>query len=137
MLRALGKSKNLESIDVSGNGLGDDGTAALAGALHCAKSLKRVVWDENNISVHGLRMVLAALPLTQNPIDIALPLADIALMSDKKQAHEVSFQLVNGMVLRVKSSDNKNKPSSAPDPVLPNVKPQIRPRKQRTGVRSH
>lgn len=52
-LNALGDNKCLETIDISGNLIGDSGARLLAKALQINSKLKTIFYDRNNITLQG------------------------------------------------------------------------------------
>ena len=100
ILLGLSRSSRLQSIDISGNGIGDHGAAALAVALRCSGALRRVLWDDNAQTVPGLRMVLAAVPKAQCLVEMPLPLTDIAAAAKTPGIADVAAKLVQALLAR-------------------------------------
>lgn len=51
LLSALGDNKCLETLDISGNMIGDSGARLLAKALQINTKLKTIIYDRNNITL--------------------------------------------------------------------------------------
>ncbi|CAB3369160.1 Hypothetical predicted protein [Cloeon dipterum] len=61
LINALGSNQCLQSIDISGNMMGDAGARLLAKALQINTKLKNMVFDRNNITLQGYSDIAYAL----------------------------------------------------------------------------
>jgi hypothetical protein len=53
LLNALGDNKSLETLDISGNLIGDSGARLMAKALQINNKLKTIIFDRNNVTLLG------------------------------------------------------------------------------------
>lgn len=77
-LNALGDNKCLETIDISGNLIGDSGARLLAKALQINNKLKSIIYDRNNITLQGYNDLAYALESNHTVRYMPFPIYDIA-----------------------------------------------------------
>lgn len=77
-LNALGDNKCLETIDISGNLIGDSGARLLAKALQINSKLKTIIYDRNNITLQGYNDLAYALESNRTVQYMPFPIYDIA-----------------------------------------------------------
>lgn len=61
LLNALGDNKSLETLDISGNLIGDSGARLLAKALQINTKLRTIIIDRNNVTLQGYHDLAYAL----------------------------------------------------------------------------
>lgn len=76
-LNALGDNKCLETIDISGNFIGDSGARLLAKALQINTKLKTIIYDRNNITLQGYNDIAYALESNHTVQYMPFPINDI------------------------------------------------------------
>ncbi|KRT82674.1 hypothetical protein AMK59_4297, partial [Oryctes borbonicus] len=76
-LNALGDNKCLETIDISGNLIGDSGARLLAKALQINTKLKTIIYDKNNITLQGYNDIAYALESNHTVQYMPFPINDI------------------------------------------------------------
>ncbi|XP_017768426.1 PREDICTED: F-actin-uncapping protein LRRC16A isoform X2 [Nicrophorus vespilloides] len=74
---ALGNNKCLESIDITGNMIGDSGARLLAKALQINSKLKSILYDKNNITLQGYFDIAYALESNKTVQHMPFPIYDI------------------------------------------------------------
>lgn len=77
LLNALGDNKCLETIDISGNLIGDSGARLLAKALQINTKLKTIIYDRNNITLQGYHDIAYALESNRTVQYMPFPLYDV------------------------------------------------------------
>lgn len=77
LLNALGDNKSLESLDISGNLIGDSGARLLAKALQINNKLKTIIYDRNNITLQGYSDMAYALESNRTVQYMPFPIFDI------------------------------------------------------------
>lgn len=77
LLNALGDNKCLETLDISGNMIGDSGARLLAKALQINAKLKTIVYDRNNISLQGYHDLAYALESNHSVQYMPFPIFDV------------------------------------------------------------
>lgn len=77
-LNALGDNKCLETIDISGNLIGDSGARLLAKALQINVKLKTIIYDRNGITLQGYNDIAYALESNHVVQYMPFPIFDIA-----------------------------------------------------------
>ncbi|KYB28825.1 Leucine-rich repeat-containing protein 16A-like Protein [Tribolium castaneum] len=77
LLNALGDNKSLETLDISGNLIGDSGARLLAKALQINNKLKTIVLDRNNITLQGYHDIAYALESNRTLHYIPFPIFDV------------------------------------------------------------
>ncbi|CAG9816136.1 unnamed protein product [Phaedon cochleariae] len=77
LLNALGDNKSLETLDISGNLIGDSGARLLAKALQINNKLKTIVFDRNNITFQGYYDIAYALESNRTVQYMPYPIYDI------------------------------------------------------------
>lgn len=78
LLLALGRSRRLEELDVSGHSFGNTGAIQLGRLLEMTRSVRRIVWDDNYTQLIGLQAVASALTVNRSIVDMPLPVLDIS-----------------------------------------------------------
>ena len=76
-LNALGDNKCLETIDISGNMIGDSGARLLAKALQINTKLKTIIYDRNNISLQGYTEIAYSLESNNTVQYMPFPIFDV------------------------------------------------------------
>ncbi|XP_031561973.1 F-actin-uncapping protein LRRC16A-like isoform X3 [Actinia tenebrosa] len=76
LLDALGTNETLTTLDISGNGIGDDGARILAKALQLNSKLRTLILDRNGITHRGYGDIAAALERNHTLHSIPFPLHD-------------------------------------------------------------
>nr|XP_023024105.1 F-actin-uncapping protein LRRC16A isoform X1 [Leptinotarsa decemlineata] len=77
LLNALGDNKSLETLDISGNHIGDSGARLLAKALQINNKLKTIIYDRNNITLQGYNDIVYALESNRTVQYMPFPIYDI------------------------------------------------------------
>lgn len=77
LLNALGDNKSLETLDISGNMIGDSGARLLAKALQINNKLKTIIYDRNNITLQGYNDIAYALESNRTVQYMPFPIFDI------------------------------------------------------------
>lgn len=77
LLNALGDNKSLETLDISGNLIGDSGARLLAKALQINNKLKTIIYDRNNITLQGYNDIAYALESNRTVQYMPFPIFDI------------------------------------------------------------
>lgn len=77
LLNALGDNKSLETLDISGNMIGDSGARLLAKALQINNKLKTIIFDRNNITLQGYNDIAYALESNRTVQYMPFPIFDI------------------------------------------------------------
>lgn len=77
LLGALGAARGLNSLDVSGNGVGDPGARLLARALRLNTSLRHLTIDRNHLTYKGIAELTQALQYNRTLQKIEYPIADV------------------------------------------------------------
>ncbi|XP_019870285.2 F-actin-uncapping protein LRRC16A isoform X1 [Aethina tumida] len=77
LLNALGDNKSLETLDISGNMIGDSGARLLAKALQINSKLKTIIYDRNNITLQGYNDIAYALESNKTVQYMPFPIFDI------------------------------------------------------------
>lgn len=61
LINALGSNTCLQTLDISGNQIGDPGARLLAKALQINNHLRTIIYDKNNITLQGYADIVHAL----------------------------------------------------------------------------
>ncbi|KAK4872636.1 hypothetical protein RN001_014665 [Aquatica leii] len=77
-LNALGDNKCLETIDISGNLIGDSGARLLAKALQINNRLRTIIYDRNSITLQGFCDIAYALESNRAVQYMPYPIYDVA-----------------------------------------------------------
>lgn len=77
LLNALGDNKSLETLDISGNLIGDSGARLLAKALQINTKLKTIIYDRNNITLQGYNDIAYALESNKTVQYMPFPIFDV------------------------------------------------------------
>lgn len=77
LINALGSNQCLQSIDISGNLMGDAGARLLAKALQINSRIRSIVYDRNNITIQGYSDLAYALESNYTVRYMPLPLYDV------------------------------------------------------------
>lgn len=77
LFNALGDNKSLETLDISGNVIGDSGARLLAKALQINNKLKTIIYDRNNITLQGYSDIAYALESNRTVQYMPFPIFDI------------------------------------------------------------
>ncbi|XP_069691795.1 F-actin-uncapping protein LRRC16A isoform X3 [Periplaneta americana] len=77
LINALGSNQCLQSIDISGNLMGDAGARLLAKALQINSRLKSIVYDRNNITLQGYCDLAYALESNYTVRYMPFPIYDV------------------------------------------------------------
>jgi hypothetical protein len=78
LLNALGDNKSLETLDISGNLIGDSGARLMAKALQINNKLKTIIFDRNNVTLLGYNDIAYALESNRTLHYIPFPIYDVA-----------------------------------------------------------
>ncbi|KAG5893782.1 hypothetical protein JTB14_005447 [Gonioctena quinquepunctata] len=70
-------NKSLESLDISGNLIGDSGARLLAKALQINNKLKTIIYDRNNITLQGYHDIAYALESNSTVQYMPFPIYDV------------------------------------------------------------
>lgn len=101
-LNALGDNKCLESIDISGNLIGDSGARLLAKALQINTKLKTIIYDRNNITLQGYNDLAYALESNRTVQYMPFPINDIA------PCMKASAERVDSVMRKIQDLLNRN-----------------------------
>ncbi|KDR15295.1 F-actin-uncapping protein LRRC16A isoform X2 [Zootermopsis nevadensis] len=77
LINALGSNQCLQSIDISGNLMGDAGARLLAKALQINSRLKSIIYDRNNITLQGYCDLAYALESNYTVRYMPFPIYDV------------------------------------------------------------
>ncbi|KAK6644485.1 hypothetical protein RUM43_000752 [Polyplax serrata] len=77
LINALGNNQCLQTIDISGNGMGDAGARLLAKALQINSRLRTIYYDKNNITLQGYCDLAYALESNYTVRYMPFPIHDI------------------------------------------------------------
>ncbi|XP_059488573.1 F-actin-uncapping protein LRRC16A isoform X2 [Neocloeon triangulifer] len=77
LINALGSNQCLQSIDISGNMMGDAGARLLAKALQINTKLKNLVFDRNNVTLQGYSDIAYALESNYTLRYMPFPVFDV------------------------------------------------------------
>lgn len=77
LLNALGSNKCIQTLDISGNLMGDSGARLLAKALQINNRLRTIIYDRNNITLQGYSDLAYALENNYSVRYIPFPIFDI------------------------------------------------------------
>lgn len=77
LINALGSNQCLQTIDISGNLMGDSGARLLAKALQINNRLRTIIFDKNNITVQGYSDLAYALESNYTLRYIPFPIHDV------------------------------------------------------------
>lgn len=77
LLNALGSNKCIQTLDISGNFMGDSGARLLAKALQINNRLRTIVYDRNNITLQGYSDIAYALENNYSVRYMPFPIFDI------------------------------------------------------------
>ncbi|CAG0895779.1 unnamed protein product [Darwinula stevensoni] len=77
LINALGSNHCLQSIDLSGNAIGDPGARLLAKALQINSKLQTVVFDRNNIGLQGFQDIAYAMESNYTVKHMPYPVYDV------------------------------------------------------------
>jgi len=69
--------------------MGDAGIVALGKALEMSRSLRRVVLDDNGMTLVGLRALAAAMGVNRSVTELPMPLLDLSRMLSSDEADKV------------------------------------------------
>lgn len=77
IINALGSNQCLNTLDISGNGMGDIGARLLAKALQTNCKLKSILFDRNNISLQGFADIAYAMASNYSVVYVGCLLHDV------------------------------------------------------------
>ena len=77
-INALSSNQTIETLDISGNMMGDIGARLLSKALQINTKLKSISMDRNNITIQGYSDIVHSLKNNHSVKNIPFPLHDIA-----------------------------------------------------------
>ncbi|XP_044005016.1 F-actin-uncapping protein LRRC16A isoform X2 [Aphidius gifuensis] len=77
LIDSLGNNKCLKIIDISGNLIGDSGARILAKTLQINTTIKKIIYDKNNITIQGYSDIIYALENNYNIKYMPFPIYDI------------------------------------------------------------
>lgn len=100
-LNALGDNKCLETIDISGNLIGDSGARLLAKALQINNKLRTIIYDRNNITLQGFHDLAYALESNHTVQYMPYPIYDVApCMKASAERTEVIMRKIQDLLNR-------------------------------------
>lgn len=102
LLNALGDNKSLETLDISGNLIGDSGARLLAKALQINNKLKTVVIDRNNITLQGYHDLAYALESNRTVQYIPFPIFDVT------PCMKANTEKTDGVMKKIQDLLNRN-----------------------------
>lgn len=75
--KALGLSKTLLELDVTGHRMGDIGTVALGTALRQNRSITTLSYDQNNTTLEGFKAIRGSLYGNKKLVNVSAPDVDL------------------------------------------------------------
>ncbi|CAM9786078.1 unnamed protein product, partial [Pylaiella littoralis] len=75
---ALGKSKTLLELDVTGHGFGDEGCIAMGAALRQNRSIATLSYDHNSVTLEGFKAIRGCLYGNKKLVNVSAPVSDLA-----------------------------------------------------------
>ncbi|XP_020298120.1 F-actin-uncapping protein LRRC16A isoform X3 [Pseudomyrmex gracilis] len=77
LINALGSNTCLQTLDISGNQIGDPGARLLAKALQINNHLRTIIYDKNNITLQGYADIVHALEKNCSVRHMPFPIYDL------------------------------------------------------------
>jgi hypothetical protein len=105
---ALMGDTSLETLDVSGQGMADVGALALSKTLQTDPNLRRVVVDENGISIVGFKVLVNSLERNFHLSSLPIPIADIMkiIANNSEKQRDVS-QLLEQLEYKLRTNEQR------------------------------
>nr|XP_022912883.1 F-actin-uncapping protein LRRC16A isoform X2 [Onthophagus taurus] len=109
-LNALGDNKCLETIDISGNLIGDSGARLLAKALQINTKLKTIIYDRNNITLQGYNDLAYALESNRTVQYMPFPINDITpcMKASSAEKADIVMRKIQDLLNRNVSPSSKH-----------------------------
>lgn len=81
--KALGMSKTLLELDVTGHGFGDVGCVPLGAALRQNRSIARLSYDHNLVTLEGFKAIRGCLYGNKKLVNVSAPVGDLAVSTPR------------------------------------------------------
>ncbi|CAN0142041.1 unnamed protein product [Scytosiphon promiscuus] len=89
---ALGMSKTLVELDVTGHGFGNEGCVALGAALRQNRSITTLSYDYNRVTLEGFKAIRGCLYGNKKLVNVSAPASDLAVRTAYLTAEVVEGQ---------------------------------------------
>ncbi|CAM9994866.1 unnamed protein product [Scytosiphon promiscuus] len=89
---ALGMSKTLLELDVTGHGFGDEGCVALGAALRKNRSITTLSYDHNHVTLEGFQAIRGCLYGNKKLVNVSAPTSDLRTRTEYLTAEVVAGQ---------------------------------------------
>eukprot|EP01129_Flabellula_baltica_P009207 TRINITY_DN3727_c0_g1_i4.p1 TRINITY_DN3727_c0_g1~~TRINITY_DN3727_c0_g1_i4.p1 ORF type:complete len:986 (+),score=179.39 TRINITY_DN3727_c0_g1_i4:251-3208(+) len=82
-------NKYVQNLDISGHSAGDELSDILRRVLHQNKSLRKINWDENNISLNGLKILKIGMERNKYIEELPFPMTTVSTLMKSENTIEV------------------------------------------------
>lgn len=130
MLEKIPSKQTIESLDISGNNIGDNGASSICNVLHSSESVKELKLDNNNFtSIESINTVVMAAETNQYITSLNFPVNDAKKIVDGSKEHDkmISIKRLGDMQLSLVQRIMANRarlhmPNDLPFPATPDIR---------------